>query len=312
VATGKPVVALESTIYTHGFPYPESVALASLLESVVRVNGGIPATIGILNGVARVGLSAEELIELASTAEKKDALKVSRRDLGYICGLGMAGRRLHGGTTVSGTMVLAHLAGIKVFGTGGLGGVHRGGESSMDISADLTELGRTPVAVVSSGCKSFLDIPRTLEFLETEGVCVGTFADGREGTVDFPAFFSRDSGIKSPRVIRDEAEAAAIIYAQSRLPVNSGIHFANPVPAEQSIPRGEMDTIIEEAIRLAEVEGYRGSDNTPFVLAKIKELSGGKSVIANRALVEANVKRATKVAVELSKLEQADRGTGGR
>ncbi|KAF4184517.1 hypothetical protein CNMCM7927_007777 [Aspergillus lentulus] len=312
VATGKPVVALESTIYTHGFPYPESVALASLLESVVRVNGGIPATIGILSGVARVGLSAEELIELASTAEQKDALKVSRRDLGYICGLGMAGRRLHGGTTVSGTMVLAHLAGIKVFGTGGLGGVHRGGESSMDISADLTELGRTPVAVVSSGCKSFLDIPRTLEFLETEGVCVGTFADGREGTVDFPAFFSRDSGIKSPRVIRDEAEAAAIIYAQSKLPVNSGIHFANPVPAEQSIPRGEMDTIIEEAIRLAEVEGYRGSDNTPFVLAKIKELSGGKSVIANSALVEANVKRATKVAVELSKLEQADRGTGGR
>ncbi|KEY81180.1 hypothetical protein IdgA [Aspergillus fumigatus] len=312
VATGKPVVALESTIYTHGFPYPENVALASLLESVVRVNGGIPATIGILNGVARVGLSAEELTELASTAEKKDALKVSRRDLGYICGLGMAGRRLHGGTTVSGTMVLAHLAGIKVFGTGGLGGVHRGGESSMDISADLTELGRTPVAVVSSGCKSFLDIPRTLEFLETEGVCVGTFADGREGSVDFPAFFSRDSGIKSPRVIRDEAEAAAIIYAQSKLPVSSGIHFANPVPAEQSIPKGEMDIIIEEAIRLAEVEGHRGSDNTPFVLAKIKELSGGKSVIANRALVEANVKRATKVAVELSKLEQADRGTGGR
>lgn len=182
----------------------------------------------------------------------------------------------------------------------------------MDISADLTELGRTPVAVVSSGCKSFLDIPRTLEFLETEGVCVGTFADGREGSVDFPAFFSRDSGIKSPRVIRDEAEAAAIIYAQSKLPVSSGIHFANPVPAEQSIPKGEMDIIIEEAIRLAEVEGHRGSDNTPFVLAKIKELSGGKSVIANRALVEANVKRATKVAVELSKLEQADRGTGGR
>ncbi|EAW13826.1 pseudouridine-5'-phosphate glycosidase/carbohydrate kinase family protein [Aspergillus clavatus NRRL 1] len=310
VATGKPVVALESTIYTHGFPYPESVALASLLESVVRANGGIPATIGILNGEARVGLTAEELIELASTAEKKDALKVSRRDLGYICGLGMAGRRLHGGTTVSGTMVLAHLAGIKVFGTGGLGGVHRGGESSMDISADLTELGRTPVAVVSSGCKSFLDIPRTLEYLETEGVCVATFADGREGSVDFPAFFTRDSGIKSPRVIKDEAEAAAIIYAQSRLPVTSGIHFANPVPVEQSIPKAEMDTIIDEAIHLAEVEGYKGSDNTPFVLGKIKELSGGKSVIANRALVEANVKRATKVAVELAKLEHGS--SGGR
>ncbi|KAE8390018.1 Indigoidine synthase A like protein-domain-containing protein [Aspergillus alliaceus] len=306
VATGKPVVALESTIYTHGFPYPESVALASLLETVVRANGGIPATIGILNGVAKVGLSAEELIELASTAESKNALKVSRRDLGYICGLGLAGKRVHGGTTVSGTMILAHLAGVRVFGTGGLGGVHRGGENSMDISADLTELGRTPVAVVSSGCKSFLDIPRTLEYLETEGVCVGTFADGRAGQVDFPAFFTRDSGIKSPKVIQDEAEAAAIIYAQSKLPVSSGMHFANPVPVEQSIPKQEMDEIIEEAIRLAEVEGRQGSDNTPFVLSKIKQLSGGKSVVANRALVEANVQRATRVAVELANLEQSN------
>ncbi|KAL4927396.1 pseudouridine-5'-phosphate glycosidase/carbohydrate kinase family protein [Aspergillus undulatus] len=307
VATGKPVVALESTIYTHGFPYPESVALASLLETVVRANGGVPATIGVVNGVARVGLLADELIELASTAEKKNALKISRRDLGYICGLGMAGRPLHGGTTVSGTMVLAHLAGIKVFGTGGLGGVHRGAESSMDISADLTELGRTPVAVVSSGCKSFLDIPRTLEYLETEGVCVGTFADGRQGSVDLPAFFTRDSGIKSPKVIQDEAEAAAIIYAQSRLPVSSGILFANPVPAEHSIPQSEIDAAIDEAVRLADLEGHHGSDNTPFILAKIKHLSGGKSVTANRALIEANVKRATRVAVELSKLEQTSK-----
>ncbi|OJZ88889.1 hypothetical protein ASPFODRAFT_78453 [Aspergillus luchuensis CBS 106.47] len=305
VATGKPVVALESTIYTHGFPYPESVALAELLESVVRSNGAVPATIGILNGEARVGLSPEELVELASTAEKKDALKVSRRDLGYICGLGLAGKRLHGGTTVSGTMVLAHLAGIKIFGTGGLGGVHRGGENSMDISADLTELGRTPVAVVSSGCKSFLDIPRTLEYLETEGVCVGTFADGRQGSVDFPAFYTRDSGLKSPKVIQNEAEAAAIVYAQSQIPVSSGILLANPVPLEHSIAKSDMDHIIDEALRLADVEGYHGSDNTPFVLAKIKELSGGKSVIANRALVEANVKRAAKVAVELSKLERS-------
>ncbi|KAL3497014.1 Indigoidine synthase A like protein-domain-containing protein [Aspergillus germanicus] len=306
VATGKPVVALESTIYTHGFPYPDNVALASLLETVVRANGGVPATIGILNGVARVGLRADELIELASTAEKKSALKVSRRDLGYICGLGMAGKPLHGGTTISGTMVLAHLAGIKVFGTGGLGGVHRGGELSMDISADLTELGRTPVTVVSSGCKSFLDIPRTIEYLETEGVCVGTFADGRQGFVDLPAFFTRDSGIKSPKTIQNEAEAAAIIYAQSKLPVSSGILFANPVSEEHSIPKDEMDVIIEEAVRLADVEGYHGSDNTPFVLGKIKELSGGKTVIANRALVEANVKRATRVAVELSKLERSE------
>ncbi|PYH84914.1 putative carbohydrate kinase [Aspergillus uvarum CBS 121591] len=341
VATGRPVVALESTIYTHGFPYPESVALATLLESVVRANGGVPATIGVLHGEARVGLNAEELIELASTAEKKNALKVSRRDLGYICGLGLAGKRLHGGTTVSGTMVLAHLAGIKVFGTGGLGGVHRGGENSMDISADLTELGRTPVAVVSSGCKSFLDIPRTLEYLETEGVCVGTFADGRQGAVDFPAFYTRDSGLRSPKVFHDEAEAAAIICewyitgivvysrrylcilgnqrlptlydeaanyitdAQTQIPISSGILLANPVSLEHSIARSEMDGIIDEAIRLAEVEGHQGSDNTPFVLAKIKDLSGGKSVIANRALVEANVERAAKVALELSKLERS-------
>ncbi|KAL5333434.1 Indigoidine synthase A like protein-domain-containing protein [Aspergillus crustosus] len=305
VATGKPVVALESTIYTHGFPYPDSVALASLLETVVRANGAVPATIGILGGLARVGLSAQELIELASTAEKKSALKISRRDLGYICGLGLAGKPLNGGTTISGTMVLAHLAGIKVFGTGGLGGVHRGAESSMDISADLTELGRTPVTVISSGCKSFLDIPRTLEYLETEGVCVGTFADGRQGHVDLPAFFSRDSGIKSPKVIQNEAEAAAIIYAQSILPVSSGILFANPIPKEHSIPRSEIDAIVEEALRLAEFEGYHGSDNTPFVLTKIKELSGGKTIGANRALVESNVRRAAGVAVELSKLERS-------
>ncbi|CAI7666825.1 unnamed protein product [Penicillium discolor] len=312
VATGKPVVSLETTIYTHGFPYPDNIALAALLESVVRANGGVPATIGILGGVAKVGLSTEELIELASTAQDKSALKVSRRDLGYICGMGMVGKPMYGGTTISGTMILSELAGIKIFGTGGLGGVHRGGENSMDISADLTELGRTPVTVISSGCKSFLDIPRTLEYLETEGVCVGTFADGRDGPVDFPAFFTRESGIRSPRVIQNEAEAAAIVYAQSKLPVASGIHFANPVPLEHSIPKAEMDLVIEEAIRLSHVEGYHGSDNTPFVLAKIKELSGGKSVVANRALVESNVKRATLVAVELAKLEQADLGTGSR
>lgn len=205
-------------------------------------------------------------------------------------------------------MVLAHLAGIKVFATGGLGGVHRGGEVSMDISADLTELGRTPVAVISSGCKSFLDIPRTLEVLETQGLVVGTFADGREGAVDFPAFFSRESGVKSPRIIRDEREAAAMIFAQSRFPVLSGLHFANPVPEAASIPKEDMDGIIEESIRMAEHQGVHGSDNTPFILEKIRELSMGKSVVANRALIEANVIRGTKVAVELARLELAETG----
>ncbi|KAF2012231.1 hypothetical protein BU24DRAFT_397180 [Aaosphaeria arxii CBS 175.79] len=308
----RPVVALETTIYTHGFPYPENVALASLLESVVRVNGGVPATIGILDGVARVGMSAEELIRLASSAGKENTLKLSRRDLSYVCGLRLAGKEYNGGTTIAGTMLLAHLAGIKIFGTGGLGGVHRGAESSMDISADLTELGRTPVTVVSSGCKSFLDIPRTLEYLETEGVGVGTFADGRKGKVDFPAFWSRDSGVRSPTTIENEIEAAAIIHAQHALQISSGLLFANPVPAEAAIPKETMDTIIEEAIRQADAQGVSGKDNTPFILAKIKELSNGKSIPANRALIESNVRRATIVARELAILEAKQADAQGR
>jgi pseudouridine-5'-phosphate glycosidase/pseudouridine kinase len=299
----KPVVALETTIYTHGFPYPENVALASLLESVVRTNGGIPATIGILDGVARVGMDPEELIRLASSAGKANTMKLSRRDLGYVCGMRLTDKSFNGGTTISGTMLLAHLAGIKIFGTGGLGGVHRGAESSMDISADLTELGRTPVTVISSGCKSFLDIPRTIEYLETEGVGVGTFADGRQGNVDFPAFWSRDSGVKSPTTIADEIEAAAVIYAQHALQISSGLLFANPVPTDFAIPKDEMDVIIAEALKQAEASNISGKDNTPFVLAKIKELSKGKSIPANRALIESNVKRATIVARELAILE---------
>ncbi|KAK2824768.1 hypothetical protein FQN49_007492, partial [Arthroderma sp. PD_2] len=303
IATGKPVVALETTIYTHGFPYPDNVDLAMRLESIVRSTGGVPATIGVLDGVARVGMNEKELTELASTSQKAKVHKVSRRDLGYICGAGIRGNLMNGGTTIAGTMILAHLAGIKVFATGGLGGVHRGGETTMDISADLTELGRTPVAVVSSGCKSFLDIQRTLEYLETEGVVVAAFADGRKGEVDFPAFFTRDSGIKAPRVIQNEQDAAAIIYAQSQLQLSSGMLFTNPVPEEHSFPKPEMDAIIARAIELAHIEGVQGSDNTPYVLAKIEELSGGRSVTANKALVEYNVEVGTKVAIELAKLE---------
>lgn len=299
----RPVVALESTIYTHGFPHPDNAALALSLEMVVRLNGGVPATIAILNGEARVGLSSDELLQLAEAAGKKETMKVSRRDLGLITGMvrlmlvsllqisapwsrnqhgylwyrvnrsfhrsrnlelnhslnrsswtmgriclerfalfditwfhfvlrrtsiilstasdlygthvdtsqGFSGSKLNGGTTVSGTMVLAAKAGIDVFGTGGLGGVHRQGQDTMDISADLTELGRTPVCVVSSGCKSFLDIPRTLEYLETQGALVATFADGRKGDIDFPAFWTRDSGVRSPAVIQNEFGAASII-----------------------------------------------------------------------------------------------------
>lgn len=221
---------------------------------------------------------------------------------------GLTGEKLNGGTTISGTMLLAHLAGIKVFATGGLGGVHRGGENSLDISADLTELGRTPVAVISAGCKSFLDLPRTLEYLETQGVGVGTFADGRDGPVDLPAFYVRDSGIRSPRTIQDEAEAAAIVYAQLRFPIQSGLWFAGPVPAKDSLTKEEVGTWVKEAIDEAEGKGISGAANTPYILDKIKQLSGGRSVIANRAGIEANVVRGTKVAVELAKLELREKG----
>ncbi|QDS71695.1 hypothetical protein FKW77_008318 [Venturia effusa] len=309
----KPIVALETTIYTHGYPYPDNIALASELESVVRVNGGVPATIGILDGVAHVGMNAEQIIQLAASASKDTTLKLSRRDLSYVCGMRLAGKHFNGGTTIAGTMILAHLAGIRVFATGGLGGVHRGAESTMDISADLTELGRTPVAVVSSGCKSFLDIPRTIEYLETEGVGIATFADGREGKVDFPAFWSRDSGVRSPVTVENEREAAAIIYAQMNLPVASGLLFANPIPSKWAIPKPEMDIIIHEAIKEANAAGIIGKDNTPFILNKIKELSGGKSLPANRALIVSNVKRGTNVAKELANFELMldHEGSGG-
>ena len=199
-------------------------------------------------------------------------------------------------------MVLARLAGIRVFGTGGLGGVHRGGESSMDVSADLTELGRTRVAVVSSGCKGFLDIPRTLEYLETQGVLVATFADEGQERVEFPAFWARESGSPSPAVVRDEKEAAGIILAQEKLGIESGLLFANPIPKQFAIPRKDMEEIIATAVREAEEKGFTGNANTPYILKRIRELSQGKSVPANKALVEANVGRAARIAVELAKM----------
>ncbi|PVH69417.1 hypothetical protein DL98DRAFT_578370 [Cadophora sp. DSE1049] len=304
----RPVVALESTIYTHGFPYPANVALALGLEEIVRRNGAVPATIGILHGVARIGLNNDEITELASSSGKPETMKVSRRDLPYILGMGLSGKKINGGTTVSGTMILAERAGIKVFGTGGLGGVHRGGEDSMDISADLTELGRTPVAVVSSGCKSFLDIPRTLEFLETQGATVCTFADGRKGDIDFPAFYTRDSGIKSHGIVQNPREAASMIYAQEILGnfrsghsgMHSGLLFANPIPVEFSIPKAEIDIAINQAVKEAAEQGFHGHANTPFILARIKDLTKGNSLPANKALIESNVAMAARVAVELA------------
>ncbi|OQN99204.1 hypothetical protein B0A48_15053 [Cryoendolithus antarcticus] len=300
----RPVVALETTIYTHGWPYPDNLALASRLESVVRLHGGVPATIGILEGVAHVGLAADELVRLASS---KHALKISRRDLGFALGLKDAeGNFFNGGTTIAGTMVLAHLAGIKVFATGGLGGVHRGAEQTMDISADLTELGRTPVAVISSGCKSFLDIPRTIEYLETQGVAVATFADGRKGNVHFPAFYSRDSVVESPKVLQDAQEAASVIHAHSMLGLRSGLHFANPIPLEHEIPFAEMEVAIAQANAEGINAGATGAAITPFILDKIKQLTGSRSLTANKALVESNVVMGAKVAKALIDLQNKD------
>lgn len=213
----------------------------------------------------------------------------------------------HGGTTISGTMVLAKLAGIRVFATGGLGGVHRGAEDSMDISADLTELGRTRVAVVASGCKGFLDIQRTLEYLETHGVAVSTFLRGRQpDKVTFPGFWSVESGLKTPSTIRNEEEAASIILAQEKLQIESGLLFANPVPETYSIPNAEMDAIIEQAVAESARRNASGNENTPFILKRIRELTHGKSVAANLALVQSNTESATKIAVSLAKmLEQS-------
>ncbi|KAG6041608.1 hypothetical protein E4U41_003219 [Claviceps citrina] len=296
VAKNKPLVALESTIYTHG---ALSRGLPLEHEDLVRGLGGIPAIIAIVNGVPTVGVTGQEMIRMVEAGE---AVKVSRRDVSYLVGMGMAGHGINGGTTISGTMLLARLAGIRIFGTGGLGGVHRGGEMSMDVSADLTELGRTRVAVVSSGCKGFLDIPRTLEYLETQGCHVSTFTNGRSGKVEFPAFWARESGIKSPSCIATEKEAASIILAQERLGIESGILFANPIPEEFAVPSDEMAVAIEKAVLEANEQGYTGSTNTPYILKRLKELCGDKVVLANRELVRSNITRATNIAIELSRL----------
>ncbi|KAF9879291.1 hypothetical protein CkaCkLH20_03524 [Colletotrichum karsti] len=294
VATNKPVVALESTIYTHG-----ALGNDLGLEDIVRQGGGVPAVCGVLNGEPVVGLTEEEVAVMVNSG---NASKVSRRDFAHIVGLGLTGRKLHGGTTIAGTMLLARLAGIRVFGTGGLGGVHRDGENTMDVSADLTELGRTRVAVVSAGCKGFLDIPRTLEFLETHGAFVATFADGRTGKVDFPAFWARESGTKSPLVVHTEREAAAMILAQERLNIESGMLFASPIPEKDEVPRVEMDVVIETAVREAKEKGFTGSTNTPYILGRIRQLTEERSTLANVALVRSNVARATKIAAELSNM----------
>ncbi|XP_035203375.1 pseudouridine-metabolizing bifunctional protein C1861.05-like isoform X2 [Oxyura jamaicensis] len=292
---GRPVVALESTIITHGMAYPQNLSMAREVEKIVTTNGAVPATIGILRGQIHVGLTDEELQFLASS---KNVVKVSRRDLPYVLSQGLSG-----GTTVSGTMIAAHKAGICVFVTGGIGGVHRGGENTLDVSADLTELGRTPVAVVSAGVKSILDIGRTLEYLETQGVCVAAFGESRE----FPAFFSRQSGFKAPYHVQDEEEAAKLIASALGLGLSSGVLIAVPCPQERAASGQVIEEVIQQALSEARSKGIRGKELTPFMLQKINVLTDGKSLESNLALIKNNARVGSCIAVALSKLQKATR-----
>ncbi len=285
---GKAVVALESTIIAHGMPYPKNVETALAVEEVIRANGAVPATIAIIDGVIKVGLTPEE-IEYLGTA--KGVLKVSRRDFPVV----MA-KKMDGATTVAGTMMAAAMAGIKVFVTGGIGGVHRGAGESHDISADLEELKQTNVCVVCAGVKSILDIPGTLEYLETKGVPVVTC-----GGDDFPAFYSRSSGIPAELREDDPQEIAAMIKAKDEMGLGGGVLVACPVPEEDEIPFEKMDGVIKEALKECEEQGIKGKRITPFLLSKVKDLTEGASLEANIKLVLHNAEVGAKIAYGLAK-----------
>ncbi len=287
---GAPVVALESTIISHGMPFPQNVEMATEVERIIREGGAVPATIAILDGRPRVGLGHDDLHLLATSA---DVAKVSTRDLAFVVAKG-----LHGATTVASTMRLAALAGISVFVTGGLGGVHRGAERTYDVSADLTELSLTNVTVVSAGVKSILDIGLTLEALETLGVPVVAYQ-----TNDFPAFFSRVSGHAAPMSLDTPAEVAALMAAKWRLGLSGGVAVVNPIPVGDEIPADEIGVIIDEALADMEANGIHGKEATPFLLGRIVELTGGASLTANIALVNNNARLGAQVACEFAALQ---------
>jgi pseudouridine-5'-phosphate glycosidase len=284
---GKPVVALESTIISHGMPYPQNVRTAREVEQVIRDAGAVPATIAIIDGRICVGLSNEQLELLGSSP---DAMKVSRRDLPYV----LAQRKL-GATTVAATMICAHLAGIDVFVTGGIGGVHRGAETSFDISADLQELAHTSVAVVCAGVKSILDIGLTLEYLETHGVPVVSV-----GQPGFPAFFTRESGFKADFQLDTAQEQADFIRTKWRLGLAGGVVVSNPVPVEAAMPKDEIDRITGQALLEADERGVSGKAVTPFLLDRIKQLTQGRSLATNIALVKHNALVGARLAVALN------------
>ena len=289
LADGTPVVALESTIISHGMPYPQNVAMAVEVEGIIREHGAVPATIAILDGRPKIGLSSDDLELLASHG---DVTKVSVRDLPFV-----VARGTHGATTVAATMRLAALAGIRTFVTGGLGGVHRGAQQTFDVSADLTELGTTDVAVVSAGVKSILDIALTLETLETLGVPVLAF-----GSDEFPSFYSRSSGHAAPMRVDTAAEVAAVMAAKWELGIGGGIVIANPIPTEDEIPADEIGVIIDQALADMDALGIHGKDVTPYLLGRIVEITGGASLTANIALVRHNARLGAAIAREYAAL----------
>lgn len=289
VRTGKPVVALESTILSHGMPYPENLAFAREVEKIIRAEGAVPATMAIIDGRLKAGLTDEELERMCRA---DGVVKASRRDLPIV-----VANKMTAATTVATTMILANMAGVHVFATGGIGGVHRGGEDSMDISADLQELAHTPVAVVCAGAKMILDIGRTLEYLETMGVPVLGL-----GTDDFPAFYCRKSGFGVDFNAKTPEDVAAIAKVKWDMGLEGGMLIGNPVPEAYAMDFDEMSAVIDKAMAQAEEAGVKGKNITPFLLAHIVELTGGDSLKTNIQLAYNNARAAAKIAVALAKL----------
>ncbi|MEA5143979.1 MAG: pseudouridine-5'-phosphate glycosidase [Oscillibacter sp.] len=288
---GRPVVALESTIISHGMPYPQNVETALNVEKIIRENGAVPATIAIIGGRLKAGLTAEEIDYLGKTGA--GVTKASRRDLPVLVAKGM-----DGATTVTTTMMIAAMAGIKIFATGGIGGVHRGAETTMDISADLEELAQSPVMVVCAGAKSILDLGLTLEYLETKGVPVIGY-----GTKELPAFYSRHSGFAVDYELDTPEELAKVFHVKQVMGLKGGMLVTNPIPEAYSMDHKVIDAAIDEAIREAKEQGIHGKETTPFLLAKVKDLTGGNSLDANIQLVYNNARLAAQTACQLSRLE---------
>ena len=287
LASGRAVVALESTIITHGMPWPQNLQMAGEVEAVVRASGAVPATVALLDGQIRVGLAPADLQRLAETGMQ--AAKASRRDVAALLTA-----RTTAGTTVATTMQAADMAGIKIFATGGIGGVHRGAELSFDISADLEELGLTPVAVVCAGAKAILDLPKTLEVLETRGVPVIGY-----GTDDFPAFWTRSSGLRADRRLDTPAEVAEFLDTQFALGLG-GVLIGNPIPEADAMDAPYIAAMIEQALADADAAGISGKATTPYLLQRIFELTGGRSLVSNIALVKNNARVAAEIAVALA------------